>query len=488
MTLVTLLLAFGSLLLAMGRWSVGIAAWLAPLFMLRFLHTTPAPLGLAVGAVASVVAYVVGWQKVMPFGGLVYYGVMAGVGLLHFLPFVADRVLAPRIPGFAATLIFPLAFTLVEYLMTRIGYGSWTHVAYTQYGNLPLLQSLSVTGLSGIAFLIGWLGSTLAWAWGRQGAGADVRIGLITTLGVIAVTYLLGGMRLALFPPKAERVRVATVTVDNLDAYRRVWSPLQRGRTLTPQSAEAARQTTAALHERLLQATEREARAGARLILWSEGNALVLQDDEAALIAQGQRLAAAEGIHLFLSLATVTPGEPLVENKTVGIDPTGQVIGNYLKTHPTPVEGSVPGHGIMPMVDSAIGRLAWAICYDYDYPELIRQAGRAGADILLNPAWDSQGMDPLHSRMATYRAIENGAAMLRPNHDGQSIAVDYQGAVLATMDYYTTPGTEKVMITDLPTEGVTTLYSRVGDLFVWLCAAGFLLMLALTYRPGGWGP
>jgi apolipoprotein N-acyltransferase len=482
MTIVTLGLAGLMLMLSMGRWSVGIAAWLAPVLMLRFVHTTPAPLGLAAGALVYMVAYTVGWHRVIPFGGPVYVLLMAGVGLLHFLPFIYDRLLAPRIPGFAATLVFPLAFTVVEYLITQLGYGSWTHVAYTQYGNLPLLQSLSVTGLSGIAFLIGWVASTLSWAWGRQVSGLDVRAGLAITLGVVAATYLLGAMRMAFFPPKAESVRVATVTADNTDAFQMVWGPLQRGRTLTHESAEAARLTTFGLHDRLFAATEQEARAGARLVLWSEGNAMVLKDDEPALIERGQRFAQQHQVYLFISLAAVTPGEPLVENKTVGIDPGGRVLGSYMKSHPTPVEGSVPGNGIMPVVDSELGRIGWAICYDYDFPSLIRQAGRAGVDILLNPSWDSRPMAPLHTRMATFRAIENGASMLRPTNEGLSVAVDYQGSVLSAMDHYITPGMEKVMISYLPETGVRTIYSRVGDLLVWLCAAGIVLLWVIAWR------
>lgn len=482
MTILTSALAALLLLLSMGRWSLGAAAWLAPIFMLRFLRTTPAPLGLAIGAVIYVVVYIIGWRGVLPFSGTTYLLVMVGVGLAHLLPFVLDRLLSPRLPGFAATLLFPLAFTLVEYLISRLGYGSWTHVAYTQYGNLPLLQMLSVTGLSGIPFLMGWMASTVAWAWERYGAGTDVRSGLAATAGVVATVMLLGAVRLALFPPKAESLRVASVIVDNLAAYRLVWHPLQRGRSLTPEAADEARVTTAALHERLLSVTRREAWAGAQIVLWSEGNALVLKDEEARLIQQGQRLAQEERIHLFMSLSTVTPGKLLVENKTVGIGPDGRVLGSYLKSHPTPVEGSVPGTGIMPVVDSELGRLAWAICYDYDFPDLIRQAGRAGADLLLNPSWDSPGMAPLHTRMATFRAIENGASMVRPTADGLSLTVDYQGNVLSAMDHATMPGTERTMISFVPKSGVATVYGRVGDLLVWLCGVGLMVMAAWVWR------
>ena len=228
--------------------------------------------------------------------------------------------------------------------------------------------------------------------------------------------------------------------------------------------------------------TEREASAGAKVVLWSEGNALVLQEDEEALIEAGRRLAEQRQIHLFMSLATVRPGQTLVENKSVGIDPSGRVVGRYLKSHPTPVEESVPGTGPVPVVESHMGRMGWAICYDYDYPDLIRQAGRAGIDILLNPSWDSPSMSPLHTHMAVYRAIENGAAMVRQTNDGLSLAVDSQGHVLAAMDHHTTPGTEKVMISYVPRKGTRTIYSRFGDGLVWLSAAGLLFLVAVAWR------
>ena len=49
--------------------------------------------------------------------------------------------------------------------------------AYTQYGNLPLLQLLSVTGLWGIDFLMSWLASVVNWAWERGFAWPRVRGG-----------------------------------------------------------------------------------------------------------------------------------------------------------------------------------------------------------------------------------------------------------------------------------------------------------------------
>jgi apolipoprotein N-acyltransferase len=52
--------------------------------------------------------------------------------------------------------------------------------------------------------------------------------------------------------------------------------------------------------------------------------------------------------------------------------------------------------------------------------------------------------------------------------------------MLSQLDNFTTD--ERVMIADLPTQGITTVYSRIGDLFVWFCVAGFLGLIVLAIR------
>ncbi len=91
---------------------------------------------------------------------------------------------------------------------------------------------------------------------------------------------------------------------------------------------------------------------------------------------------------------------------------------------------------------------------------------------MLVPSNDWPDIDPLHTQMASFRAIENGFSLVRITGNGLSAAFDYQGQVLAAVDYFTSG--EQVMIAHLPIQGVTTIYSVVGDLFAWLCVAGFV--------------
>jgi len=137
-------------------------------------------------------------------------------------------------------------------------------------------------------------------------------------------------------------------------------------------------------------------------------------------------------------------------------------------------DGNKPGPGVVPVVDTPYGRLATVICYDADFPALVRQAGRADADILLVPSSDWDAVGELHARMVVPRAIENGVAVVRPTRKGVSTALDSHGTTLGRADYYTQDAVS--MIVDVPTQGRTTVYSRIGDAFAWVAVSGLLLL------------
>jgi apolipoprotein N-acyltransferase len=270
-------------------------------------------------------------------------------------------------------------------------------------------------------------------------------------------------------------VRIASLTVDPGNA-RRIWNVRREG--TKPAAIEAVRRDTRALHGKLFERSAAEARAGARLVFWAELNALVLKDDEPGLIERGRELARREQVFLGMALGTITPGQYLMENKLVVVDPAGEVAVSYFKARPVPGDPETGASEGIPTIATPFGNTAFGICYDLDFPGLIRQAGRAGTDVMIVPARDSAAMDPSHTRMALFRAIENGCSLVRQTDEGLSAAVDYQGRVLASMDHFTT--TDRVMIAHVPTRGVATVYARVGDVFAWACLAGLGLMAGLA--------
>ena len=119
------------------------------------------------------------------------------------------------------------------------------------------------------------------------------------------------------------------------------------------------------------------------------------------------------------------------------------------------------------------GRFAAAICYDGDFPTYMRQT--APADLLILHADDWRDITPLHARMSVFRAVELGVSLVRPTLNGLSLAADYRGEILASMNHF--DSADRVMTANVPARGVSTLYALVGDAFAWLAA---LCLLALT--------
>jgi apolipoprotein N-acyltransferase len=470
-----LVLAAIFILFSNGKWNIPVATWLSLVFALRFWRTQPLKRGFIIYTLVSIIPFYFAWQGVVPIPGIGYFIFVVILCVFNSSFFLIDRSLAPRLKGFVSTLVFPLAIVTMQYIMTIASpYGSFGSLAYTQYGNLPLLQFLSITGLSGITFLLAWFASVVNWAWEQQFEWKKVWRGVVTYAGILAVILIAGGASL-ISPPASDTVRMAAVPAteifemsqDTRDSAER----FQSG-NITETELESIRTEFNANIDDLLERSEQEARAGARIIFWSEGAGYVLEQDETALIERGGMLASQEGIYLGMALATLKSGQRLVENKIVLIEPSGEVAWQYFKARPVPGEPSVRGNGEILILDTPYGKIAAAICFDMDFPNLIRQAGEAGVDVMFNPANDWEEVAPLRMRMATFRAIENGFSLVRPTSHGFSVATDYRARVLGLTNYFTSE--DPVMIAYVPTKGVKTVYSQIGDLFAWLCMAGLV--------------
>lgn len=248
---------------------------------------------------------------------------------------------------------------------------------------------------------------------------------------------------------------------------------------------------TAQLHQRtigitafLLGRAEIEAKAGAKVITVGEFNFPVLKQYEAELVQRGEELAKAQGIYLALPLAVFNIGQksPL-EDKLVMIEPSGQVAWEYLKTEiPPGLEVAIlaPSSGLLPVKETPYGRLGTAIAFDMDFPSFLLQAGRRHADLMIVPENEYPQIDPMHSRMALYRAVENGFNLLLHASQSLSLACDYQGRVYGIMDHY--HAADRVLVAQLPSRGMTTLYSRGGYLFPWANIVGLILLFVATLR------
>ena len=287
------------------------------------------------------------------------------------------------------------------------------------------------------------------------------------------IVVAAGRLRLNRTPPGQRSVRVATVGWPEciLDAERimRAFSP-----ELLVEEQAALRTAFTRVNEHFIVKTAAAARAGAKIVVWPEANILVYRPDESALLARLQVLARDQDIYLLAGIAVLDVSTRVsFENRAMLFDPAGNVAARYIKTTAVPgfeEKFGTRGDGRLPMVDTPHGRITTAICYDLDFPWLIRQAGQGRADLLLAPASDWREIGELHHVSAMFRAVENGVTLVRATRWGWSAVVDACGRELARLDHFAV--SERVLMAEVPIDSRRTLYARIGDAWAWLCVAG----------------
>lgn len=475
-----LLLAFLLLLVSNGSHSIALAAWLSPILLMRFTRAARPLPGFLFAYAALTAAFAFQFRGMIPVPGAMYAAVLCSYAAAQLLPYVLDRWLARRFHGLAGTLIFPLAVAATEYAASLGPYASWGSSAYAQSGNLPLLQILPITGLWGVSFLVAWAAPVVNGLW-QQGTSAPALRHARVYAALAGLVCLAGGLRIAFFAPDAPTVRVAGLATGTTryaasDPSSRVRLP----KSSDPAEWDQARAALTAMQDDILARSAREADAGAKIILWPEADVATLKSDEPAFLERGRAFARSHQVYLLMAYAAVSPGQARwLENKAVLVEPDGNVSWEYRKLRPVPgAEAAISagGDGLIHGSVTPIGRLGTAICFDADFPNLIRFSGRQNVDILLVPANDWEPVASWHARMAAFRGLENGFTVVREAASGVSAATDSLGRTIAASDQFSTRS--HAFTAEVPTRGILTFYALAGDWFAWV-ACGLLILLVL---------
>lgn len=461
--------------LATGRRPWAFAAWLVPLPALLVLDRAT----LAVVVPSLVLAFMLAdlWRNsgVLPLPRSAALAMVAGSSLFAVLPFVAHHFLAPSLPAVLAPLVLPSVLVLLEHGGVRSSpFGTWGASAYTQRRNLPLVQFVSVAGLSGITFFVTWPATALASGLQRGLDQQDTRLGLAAAVVAVAAIHVAGGVRLARRRHRpSRRLTIAVVSRPSDLAGAAQLEQLLTADLSDPAVAAEASTTFRTLHDQLVSATETAAAEGAVLAVWPEADAPTLAADERILVDRIRETAKRHEIHILAGLVTIEPllSHPL-DNHVVLIDPSGDVRAIYRKAKLVPgieTRLSKPGDRPIPMIDTDIGRIAAAICFDLDFPDHISTAGEHRADLLLAAASDWPAIDRLHADMAALRAVENGVTLVRAARWGRSEIVDPYGRTLAWADHVDGAGT--TLSATVPVVQTSTAHHRLHAIVPRLAVA-----------------
>ena len=179
-----------------------------------------------------------------------------------------------------------------------------------------------------------------------------------------------------------------------------------------------------------------------------------------------------------MGMGTIYLGDTLpFENKLILIDPSGAIIMSHVKSLPViGWEAGIMkrGDGRASVVSTSHRRMAAAICFEADSPDLIRHQTGRSADLLIVPVNDWKTIRDIHFRMHAFRAIENGVPLLRAAASELSAAIDPWGRVLGMTDFFASG--DRMMTAQVPVGGIPTLYAKTGDVFAWICVVAAVVV------------
>jgi apolipoprotein N-acyltransferase len=483
-------------------------------------------LGLAAGLAYFYVAIYWVNHAMTAFGGLSMGLALLALSLLvlymafHWgLAFAVSHVVRARL-GWPLHLHLPITWAAAELSRNYLFSGfPWANLGYTQARHLPVSQLASLFGVYAIAALVVLVNAAVHDALRARIEGRPFPW---RVLGAVAAT-LVAVLAYGYVHLSAVRARMAAAP----------W--LKVG--LVQGNVNQAVKNQRAAHAdfilgRFRPLTEQADRAGADLVAWPEATyPYLVPPDVASFAGPRSGLAPLQRAHLLLGASTLVWREgpsgrrtPEVTNSVFLLRPDLSVVSRYAKYHLVPFGEYVPLAGLLPFVRQVVPDLAPAapgrelevlrfplpsagggndvslapmICYDAIFPEINVSYAKEDPEILVNPtndAWYGYSSGPYQFlAIVQLRAIEAGKAVARPAYSGVTAIVLPTGEVapgaieVGPVDPDLAPDPDegpRLLLGEVPRLRGRTLYTSIGDLFAWACAAFAVACWGAALRAG----
>lgn len=452
-----LLIAFALNFVALGgKWNIPITAWIAPIFALHFYRNSQKPwLDFLLLWLATFIPLIVSWNGATFFPRIAEIGFFFVIAPITLIAVVIDRYYHIRFPDSAWMLfIFPIAATALDFFQASGSpFGTFGASAYSQRGFLPVMQIASVLGIWGITFVMSLFASLVNQIWEN---GFQFTRLTLTVSCLLALIIGLGWARILLPTQPKHTAVIAGVSLPE--------GTLSKSLNQFKSGDEAGfRQAMDELHKSGLNQIRKLAQEGANIVVLQEGGVIGTTDQIEKMISNAGTLAKEENIYIVLPTFDIGQTPPV--NSIYIIDPSGAVVLHHIKYGGNMFEGTLKGNQILQTVDTPYGKISAIICWDADFPNIVKQAGQQNVDLLFIPAQDWLGVKDIHAGMATFRAVENGMTIFRQTGQGVSIVTDAYGNEYNRVDSFEeeSEGFASVQIVETPIGSVKTLYPTLGD-------------------------
>lgn len=374
-------------------------------------------------------------------------------------------------------------------------------LALTQLVHLPAVQSVSVFGLGGIAWLIHGFNAAVFLA---ARGGAPVRPRFASLAAMIALGALNEGFGRARLS-RAGLAADASVRVAVLQGA--IPSPRRRSPDFRFKNVEVYRRLIA-------EALERD--PGIELFVWPQdayehtirlgrSDADLYGIDFQSFVARDLPFSRSMILGVYGTRPVRTADGKVVRKRhraAVLKRPDGGYGGFTAKRHPTPFSETMPFSRFVPalkrlsrvfervdrgprrVLDTASGaRVGVLICYDAVLRDSARLFVHRGATLLVgmsNDAWSSSSrMHEQNLGLYVLRALETNRSLVRAVGTGVSAVVDPYGRIVERLDF----GRRGVITVDVPLRSSVSPNAAIGDWPYYLAPLVLLLLLLVDLWP-----
>jgi len=479
------------LILSFLPFNISILIWIALVPLLIAIKDTRIKEAANLGAITGLVLYCGSlWWFIRLFGpSITCIGLLSLLALFialfsGLLNFVSRRLLVTRSPAcpvgakrlYGDNLITRLPIILAPIIWVAVEFFrsecyplkfSWLSLGYSQWQNLPLLQSASLFGVYGISFLIVLVNATIAWAiadFRFQISDVKKRILPVVTIAVIvSASFIYGKIVLR----DARYAIGPSLRSGSLEVSSEVSREKSRGaRRLRVTIIQDESHSLSRLASLTREATKEKP----DLVVWPEYSLPNFYVGKEEKLEELANLAREVKNHLIVGVVDSAKIPGKFTNKALIFSSHGNLIGEYTKIHTVQfVEDLlIPGKEAK-VFDTSLGKWGIELCYDLDYTDLTRALVKNGAQLLIVPNYDPKRWGRVqhvqHSAISPLRAVEARKYIVRAASSGISQIIDPHGRIIETLNF----GISDVLIGEVGLNKEISFYIRYGFLLPYLC-------------------
>jgi apolipoprotein N-acyltransferase len=314
-----------------------------------------------------------------------------------------------------------------------------------------LIQFSSLTGITGIVFVLGTLQALIVSAI----VNPRIRRRLLAAFVYVVLIFVIADLIIYYQRPEG-KLKVAAIG----------WAT---NGFKDPEDAQEYAQTPQGFEELFAKPAAKAAGQGARLIVSPEMGFYINKYDRSEWLKKFQTISSKFNVFLAVGYYNVSERQ----NRLMYITPDGKSLPEYSKTYLIPFfENYIKGDGHLRIIDINGISTGGMICQDDNFTRFSREYGRKMVSVVAVPTMDWSTVKSTHLQNSIHRAIESRYAIVRAAMNGISAIIAPGGRVLASCDHF--KNGPAVIVAEVPIYKGQTLFSVAGH---WPVAVNLIFLI-----------